>query len=680
MESETINSLKQAASHIRAGDIKSARTILVALLREEPDNAQAWFMLSYAVPKLEKQIYSVQQTLRLEPDNEKAQRRLAKLTGQTPPPAAAPQPEQTPAPKEAPADDSGADLLSQRLFGEEAEKPPQTAQKPFEPTREKEDAETASPLMDISDDSAPHDAYEMGSGSPYVDADDDEEGEKEKKLPKINLSPEMRKVLIYGAIGLVGLLLLSFMVIKPLTSMLMSIDWFSRQGDLAPEEVEATLFVQAQLPTFTPAPPTSTPYPSPTPVVQELFTIQDLEAPSAAALTEMTQIEAALQRLTGLFFESAPDIYSVSESRLQNFGWDFSKTDNFSEDVSNTETVFEVLGLANTGSDFSSLYQNLWLDPNGTFYQPEKNFIATAGFELSAYQKYSFAQAYVQWLRNQQFPFTDLGYYPPCIFPSDNCLATLAMIKGEAAFTAYGWAMQDMTEEDRQTIQEATPKYFLIPVISPSTAMQSIHEFPYVQGFTFAESLYQSGGWNTINAIYANPPQTTEQILHPAKYLQGEVAASVESTDLTGILGGDQSQNWQPIFQGTLGEWNTYLILSASTSNRNRLDTDGAAAAAAGWNGDFAQIFTTPSGSRVLTIHWKWDTQDDANAFLDGLNYVASNRVGGLPAEIAGYTCNQSASETSCVVAKGQDVIWVLTQDSDLAQLILENYDFLGAN
>lgn len=678
MEPETNLSLKQAANFIRSGDIKSARNVLIQILRDDPDNAKAWFMLSYAVPKLEKQVFALQQSLRVDPFNEKAQRRYTKLTGEAPPPPPAQQaqPEQTPPKEQEQREEISEDLLSQRLFGEDAESSGKPAEKPFEPSGAEDDSETAPPLTGTSSEESSIDPYEMGSGSPYLD---EEEEEKKRKLPQINLSPETRKVLIYGAIGVVGLLILSFFVIKPLTSLILSIDWAFWKEDLAPEEVEATLFSQGQVPTFTPAPPTPTPYPSPTPVARDLFNIQDLETPSESTLAEMRQIEDALKRLTSLSFETAPEIYSVSESRLQNFGWDFSETDAFDEGVQTTETVFEILGLANSGSDFISLFQNLWLDPNGTFYQPEKNFIAITGFDFSAYQKYSFAQAYVQWLRNQQFPFTDLGYYPPCIFPSDSCLATLAMVKGEAAFTAWGWAMQDMDEDARQDLQEATPKYLLVPVLSPSSAMQAVHLFPYEQGFSFTETVYQSGGWNTVNALYANPPQTTEQILHPEKYLQGEVGETVQSTDLAGVLGGDQTQDWQPVFQGTLGEWNTYLILSASTNNRTRLDTAGAEAAAAGWNGDFAQFFTAPSGSRVLTIHWKWDTQDDANAFLDGLNYVASNRVGGVPTDIAGYACNQSSAETSCVIAQGQDVVWVLTQNAETAQLILENYAFLSA-
>ena len=74
-----------------------------------------------------------------------------------------------------------------------------------------------------------------------------------------------------------------------------------------------------------------------------------------------------------------------------------------------------------------------------------------------------------------------------------------------------------------------------------------------------------------------------------------------------------------------------------------------------------------------------WDTADDAVAFANGLGTIAAVRVGGSQTQIAGATCEQSSAETSCIVLKGQDVVWVLTQDGELAQSILEGYAFLTA-
>ncbi len=82
MTEDPRESLKKAGDLIREGRTKSARAILLEILREDPENAQAWFMLSYTIPDLEKQINAVQQAMRLKPDSEKARQRLLELGGE----------------------------------------------------------------------------------------------------------------------------------------------------------------------------------------------------------------------------------------------------------------------------------------------------------------------------------------------------------------------------------------------------------------------------------------------------------------------------------------------------------------------------------------------------------------------------------------------------------------------
>ena len=43
--------------------------------------------------------------------------------------------------------------------------------------------------------------------------------------------------------------------------------------------------------------------------------------------------------------------------------------------------------------------------------------------------------------------------------------------------------------------------------------------FPYTDGLVFAQAVKKRGGsWASIDAAYASPPLSTEQILHPERY------------------------------------------------------------------------------------------------------------------------------------------------------------------
>ena len=48
------------------------------------------------------------------------------------------------------------------------------------------------------------------------------------------------------------------------------------------------------------------------------------------------------------------------------------------------------------------------------------------------------------------------------------------------------------------------------------------YAFPFGQGPAFADYLMTNGGTAKVDAAFQNPPTTTEQVIHPAKYVAGE--------------------------------------------------------------------------------------------------------------------------------------------------------------
>lgn len=79
MAPKTESVLRKAVAQIRAGKAAGARGPLVDLLRREPDNSQAWYLLSFAIEDPQRKQYALQQALRADPDFEKARTRLQAL-------------------------------------------------------------------------------------------------------------------------------------------------------------------------------------------------------------------------------------------------------------------------------------------------------------------------------------------------------------------------------------------------------------------------------------------------------------------------------------------------------------------------------------------------------------------------------------------------------------------------
>lgn len=71
--------LQQAMSAAREGRSKEAQVLLTQILSQDPEEAQAWFLLSHMVDSEQKQIAYLQKVLALDPQHEKAAQRLALL-------------------------------------------------------------------------------------------------------------------------------------------------------------------------------------------------------------------------------------------------------------------------------------------------------------------------------------------------------------------------------------------------------------------------------------------------------------------------------------------------------------------------------------------------------------------------------------------------------------------------
>jgi hypothetical protein len=665
MNQDAIEGLKNAAALLKTGNSKAARQIIIQILREDANNTQAWYMLSFAVPRQDKQIQALQQLLQIDPNHEKAQKRLQKLGG-----------DQIP---------QGADLLSQRLFGdpggqrtEEQASPPSTPTKTEEAVAEKpETASEPEPIQSEPVQPEPTQTEPIQPGSLLPELIQPEEKKSSKKFLGIK---RRTLILITVGIALIALIIFAFSTQEWLqlgsqanagnpgipTFTLASDADDSSGGESGTDGKQAT-------PTFSVPTPTSPP-PTPTPDLF-FFNTSNLTPPDEDTQALMLEMQDQISTIMGLSKDYPIDSYSISQPELESFLWDFDNLTGMKQNQEQLQTLLISLGLAQSTDDFKTFYSNLWIDPNGTLFLPRENLIAINGFEISPYQRYSYAQAYVQSIRNVQFPFEESGIYPPCDLTLQSCEVNTAVAKGEAVAIAFEWANANLTEDDLTKVQEGTKKiFYLYPVPSASSLMEAIRLFPYEQGYTFASTIYQNEGIDGLNALYDTPPTTTEQILHPEKYLLGENAAEVESTNIANFVPSEFSE----VFTGSLGEWKTYLLLAYGINANARLSAENAATAAAGWGGDHIQIYTNTNSEQIIVSHWSFDSETETEEFLTAIQTFAFGFVSGNNTEIGEYVCNQSNTMVTCIAEKEGNVIWFLAPNVEIIEGLINGYAYLA--
>jgi hypothetical protein len=135
---------------------------------------------------------------------------------------------------------------------------------------------------------------------------------------------------------------------------------------------------------------------------------------------------------------------------------------------------------------------------------------------------------------------------------------------------------------------------------------------PYAEGPGFVEALRERGNWSTVNAAYADPPVSTEQVIHPERY-PADTPESVSVPDRS-------SAAWSRFDIARTGERLGEATIYAMLWANGVVDREGAAvynyshSASTGWAGD--RLVPYRDGDRFGYV-WQseWDTAADAREF-----------------------------------------------------------------
>ena len=148
---------------------------------------------------------------------------------------------------------------------------------------------------------------------------------------------------------------------------------------------------------------------------------------------------------------------------------------------------------------------------------------------------------------------------------------------------------------------EALPEVASVPPILKRSIVA-----PYVDGIAFAHALRRRGGWAEVDAAWRDVPTTTEQILHPEKYLAREPGE---------ILPMPPPPSGGPTvvrFRDTLGEQMVRLVLEDWVPRRT------AAEAASGWAGDRVALFSE-GRRRAIAVRLRYDDEPSAERALEAI-------------------------------------------------------------
>jgi hypothetical protein len=255
----------------------------------------------------------------------------------------------------------------------------------------------------------------------------------------------------------------------------------------------------------------------------------------------------------------------------------------------------EAFGLLPKGFDLDSFMVELLTEQIAGLYDPKAHEFYVADWIPIADQRMVMAHELTHALEDQHF---EIEAWVKAARPNDDAeLARDAVLEGSAmaAMVEYllqgsGRSLQDLPDIDPAMLigdMSETPMLKKAPEFLKDTLI-----FPYLDGLTFSAAVLKPAGWSGLPAIFARPPASTQQILHPELYRSGKTPTPVTLPAMDKTLGAD----WSRLEDNIMGEFGWREVL------KQFLGEPRAKALSAAWNGDRYMVFEHKQTKRLLLI------------------------------------------------------------------------------
>jgi hypothetical protein len=299
--------------------------------------------------------------------------------------------------------------------------------------------------------------------------------------------------------------------------------------------------------------------------------------------------------------------------------------DNPEQLVKANERMLKVLGLLPPDASLEDLYISLLGGVVAGLYNPRDKtlYVVSRSGGLGPTEKTTFAHEYTHALQDQNFGLAGLELDAPG--KGDQGMARLALVEGDASLLMTLWQIDHLTQAELlRVLGESLDPAVTGPLEKMPVVLRESLMFSYTGGLTFTQRLQSSGGWAAVDAAFAKPPASTEQILHPEKYDPFEAPTIV---DLPDDLAARMGAGWSVGLEDTLGEFQLKLWL-ANAAGGVATNQGDATKAAAGWGGDRVAVLDGPGGATAVVIRSEWDTAPDAAEFAAQAELVVPSLSG----------------------------------------------------
>jgi hypothetical protein len=359
-----------------------------------------------------------------------------------------------------------------------------------------------------------------------------------------------------------------------------------------------------------------------------------LTATLAAGAARLTQSEAEaavkavipdIQDIRGFKFTKPVPVSVIDDAKARDYALARFKRLTPESKIRSDQNVFRLLGLVPKDLDVLKALLDVLEEQAGGFYDPTtKSFYLLDDMPKNMTGLLT-AHEMTHALEDQRYDID--GRIAKVLDDDDASFALSSLVEGSASlaaaiYVAKGIASGTLDAEALAGMSDAV-KTERLNAMPDALKRQLLG--PYVLGVTFLSRAHGGGTGaefplSDVDAAWARPPRSSEQILHPEKYWDAGRRDNPKPVTMPSpktVLG----KGWTLAGSGVLGELMLGSLVGAEAPDTAALVSGGGVwtnAAASGWGGDRFELWSTGASSLVLVLT-VWDTAKDADEFAAAL-------------------------------------------------------------
>ena len=359
------------------------------------------------------------------------------------------------------------------------------------------------------------------------------------------------------------------------------------------------------------------------PMPPRLFVVALLTAATAFAETAPTvfsqvdEMVATLAQITGWPVKKRVPSEILSKDKFQRYLSSHIKDSSHDKETRAEELALKMFGLVPQDFNLARETEDLLGEQAAAFYDYKRKRLyiidsTPAGEEQQMALVHELAHA----LADQQH---SLGKYLNQGSPdSDESTAREAVMEGQATWLTWAYEAKraggkgevPLKMLDQLTSEHDNNSEFPVLDKTPLYMRESLL-FPYNAGARFQDAVYRKLGREAFEAVFAQGPRSTQQILHPTAYFDRTAPAIIEPLGLAKIFG-KQAAHFRPIIEGAVGEFDHAILL------RQFVGENEGAIAAQHWRAGWFRLYEhKKEGYPILSYVSQWDSPEAARVYFE---------------------------------------------------------------